>query len=60
MITINNLGEISPIFLTVLLILCLILIELGNDKIKKMLTPFAIVLVFLFAIVAVTDIISKF
>jgi len=59
MIIINNLGQISPIFLTVLLIACLILVEIGNKKIKKMLTPFVIVLVILFGIIATFDIISK-
>jgi hypothetical protein len=59
MITVNNLGQISPIFLTVLLIISLIMIELGNDKIKKMLTPFVAVLIFLFGIIATIDIISK-
>lgn len=60
MITLNSLGQISPIFLTVLLIACLILVELGNKKIKKSLLPFVVVLIVLFMIIAVVDIISKF
>ena len=60
MITLNSLGEISPIFLTVLLIAYLILVELGSKKIKKTLMPFVIVLIVLFMIIAVIDIFSKF
>ena len=60
MITLNSLGEISPIFLTVLLIAYLILVELGSKKIKKTLMPLVIVLIVLFMIIAVRDIISKF
>ena len=60
MITVNSLGQISPIFLTVLLIAYLILIELGNEKIKKTLLPAVVVMIVLFMIIAIVDIFSKF
>lgn len=60
MITLNNLGKISPIFLTLLLIGYLILVELGNEKIKKTLFPFVIVLIIVFLIIAVINVVSKF
>ena len=59
MITLEVVGKISPILLTVLLIGYLILVELGNEKIKKTLLPMIIVLMVVFAIMAVMDIISK-
>jgi hypothetical protein len=59
MITLEHVGETSPILLTVLLIGYLILVELGNERIKKTLLPIVIVLMVVFAITAVMDIISK-
>jgi hypothetical protein len=59
MITLEAVGKISPILLTVLLIGYLILVELGNEKMKKTLLPLIIVLMVVFAIMAVMDIISK-
>jgi len=59
MITLNEIGEISPILLTLLLIGYLILAELGNKKIKKTLLPILIALIIVFLIIAVMDIISK-
>jgi hypothetical protein len=59
MITLEEVGSVSPIFLTVLLIGYLILVELGNSKIKKTLLPLIIVLMVVFAIMAVMDIIKK-
>jgi hypothetical protein len=59
MITLEKIGEISPILLTVVLIGYLILVELGNDRIKRELIPLIIVLMVAFAIMAVIDIISK-
>jgi O-antigen ligase len=59
MITLGEVGKISPIFLTVLLIGYLILVELGHEKIKKALIPLVIVLIAVFLIIAVVDIISK-
>ncbi|MFH1310797.1 MAG: hypothetical protein ABIH65_00120 [Nanoarchaeota archaeon] len=60
MITLNNVGDISPIFLTVLLIGYLILAELGGKKIKKTLFPMIIILLVVFFIIMVIDIASKF
>jgi hypothetical protein len=59
MITLEEVGEISQILLTVLLIGYLILVELGNNKIKKTLLPLIVVLMAVFAIMAVMDIIKK-
>ena len=59
MITLGIIGKISPIFLTVLLIGYLILVELGNEKIKKALVPLIVVLIIVFVIIAVMDIVSK-
>lgn len=58
MITFQELGNISPIFLTVLLIVALLLVELGNSRLKKLLLPFVIVLLGVFVIVAVLNVIS--
>ena len=60
MITLSSIGDISPIFLTVLLIIYLILAELGNKKIKESLLPLIIALMMVFLIIAAIDIISKF
>ena len=60
MITLSSIGDISPIFLTVLLIIYLILSELGGEKIKKSLLPLIIALIMVFLIIVAVDIISKF
>ena len=59
MITLEVVGKISPILLTVLLIGYLILVELGNEKIKKTLLPLIIVMMVVFALMAIMDIVSK-
>ncbi len=59
MITLSEIGKVSPILLTLLLIGYLILTELGDKKIKKTLLPFIIVLIALFVLIATMDIISK-
>ena len=59
MLTLETVGTISPILLTVLLIGYLILIELGRENIKKTLLPQVIVLMIIFVIMAIMDIISK-
>jgi hypothetical protein len=59
MLTLETVGKVSPILLTVLLIGYLIIVELGNAKIKKTLLPLIIVLIVVFAIMAIMDIISK-
>lgn len=58
MIISNNLGTLSPIILSVLLIAYLILFELGNEKIRHALRPFVIVLTAVFFISALLEIIS--
>jgi hypothetical protein len=60
MITLDKLGEISPIFLTVLLIIYLIIVELGNKKIKKALFPFVLVLAIVFLIIAVISVYTTY
>jgi len=60
MITLNNLGQISPIILSVLLIAYLIIVELGNEKIKKTLKPIIIVLIIIFLIIAAISIYSTY
>ena len=60
MITLSSVGKISPIFLTVLLIIYLILAELGNKKIKESLLPLIIALMMVFLIILVLDVIAKF
>ncbi len=52
-------GVISPIVLSVLLIIYLMIIELGNEKIKKILIPIVIVFMALFSIVFIQNIASK-
>ena len=59
MLTLETVGTISQILLTVLLIGYLILIELGRENIKKTLLPQVIVLMIIFVIMAIMDIISK-
>ena len=58
MIVFKNLVSISPIFLTVALIVFLILVELGNKKIRSALLPLVIVLMIIFLIVATLSVIS--
>jgi len=60
MITLQKLGEISPIFLTVLLIIYLIIVELGNKKIKNALMPFVVVLAIAFMILAVISVYTTY
>lgn len=59
MINFSDIDSISPIFLSVLLIIYLIIAELGNPKVKKTLLPFIVILIVIFAIIAVIDVISK-
>ena len=59
MIALESVGKISPIFLTVLLIIYLIIAELGSNKVKKSLKPIIIVLIIIFLIVAIIDVLSK-
>lgn len=52
-------GVVSPIVLSVLLIIYLMTVELGSPKIKKLLIPVIIVLGIIFAIVFIQNIASK-
>lgn len=60
MITLNDIGDISPIFLTVILMTYLILAELGHRRIRENLMPVIIALMIVFIIIAVSNIISQF
>jgi SNF family Na+-dependent transporter len=56
MINLQAATEISPIFLTVTLIIYLIIVELGNEKMKKALMPFVIILTIIFVIFAAASV----
>ena len=60
MIILSKLGVISPIFLTVLLIAYLMIVELGNEKIKEALRPIVIVLIVIFLIIAIISILATY
>ncbi len=60
MITLYKIGEISPIFLTVLLIIYLMIIELGNKRIRHALMPFVVVLAIVFMILALMSVYSTY
>ncbi|MEK6935318.1 MAG: hypothetical protein AABW67_00865 [Nanoarchaeota archaeon] len=59
MIISNSIGLLTPIVLSVLLIVYLMMIELGHKKIKNALLPFIISLIAIFVIIVVQDVISK-
>jgi hypothetical protein len=59
MIILELTRKISPIFLTVILIVYLMIAELGSEKIKKDLFPLLAVLLAVFSVVVVQDIMSK-
>jgi len=52
MIIPNNPGSLSPIVFSVITLIALIIYELGNDKIKKTMLPFVIILITVFLIIA--------
>ncbi|MCK5449901.1 hypothetical protein KAI32_03475 [Candidatus Pacearchaeota archaeon] len=52
-------GVISPIALSVLLIIFLIILELGSEKTKKIFLPIIVALFVAFGAVFVTNILSK-
>ena len=57
---VGSLGAVvSPIALSVLLIVYLMIVELGSVRVKKILLPIIIVLMVLFAVVFVQNIASK-
>ena len=60
MITLAKVGEISSIYLTVLLIIYLIIVELGNRRIKKALMPFVVVLAIVFMIIAIISVYTTY
>ena len=60
MINFGIAGEISPIFLTVTLIIYLIIVELGTTKMRKALFPFVIALTIVFAIFAIASIYTTY
>jgi hydrogenase-4 membrane subunit HyfE len=60
MITYSNVEGISPIILSVLLIAYLMIVELGNEKTKKVFKPFIIVLIVIFSILAFKSIYSTY
>lgn len=60
MITMEQVGQISPIFLTVTLMIYLILAELGHERIRKNLFPIIIALMAVFVVIAAMNIISQF
>lgn len=60
MITLIKIGEISPILLTVLLIVYLIIVELGNRKVRNALLPFVVVLAIIFMILAVISVYNTY
>ncbi len=60
MITLAKIGEISPIFLTVLLIIYLIIVELGSKKIRNALMPLVVVLAIAFMILAVISVYTTY
>lgn len=60
MISLQAATEISPIFLTVTLIIYLIIVELGNEKMKKALFPFVLVLTIIFVIFAAVSVYNTY
>ena len=56
MINLGIAGKISPIFLTITLIIYLIIVELGSPKMKKALLPFVIALTLAFIIFAIASV----
>ena len=60
MIILSEIGKISPIFLTVLLIIYLVIVELGSKKIRNALMPFVVVLAIAFMILAVMSVYTTY
>ena len=56
MIISGAIGNLSPAILSVVLIAYLMFVELGNQRMRKALMPFVIVLTIIFVIVAVTSV----
>lgn len=60
MIIFEQPGIVNSIALTVTLLIYLIMSELGNEKLKKALMPFIVVLLAVFAIVAFLSIYATY
>ena len=59
MIALSSISKISPIYLTVTLIIYLMIVELGHEKIRKSLFPAVIALIAVFLIVAVLSVYNQ-
>jgi len=59
MIVLKIISKLSPIALSILLIIYLMIIELGNKKMKKALLAYVIALMAIFAIIVFQNIASK-
>jgi hypothetical protein len=59
MIISNIIGKLSPMVLSVLLIIYLMIIELGNKKMKKALLAYVIALMAIFAVIVFQNIAGK-
>ncbi|MDD5192279.1 MAG: hypothetical protein PHH54_01100 [Candidatus Nanoarchaeia archaeon] len=60
MIALNDFESLSPILLTVVLIIYLIVIELGNKRTRKALLPFVIILAIIFFTIAIRSIYATY
>ncbi|HNZ52352.1 MAG TPA: hypothetical protein PLU55_04880 [Candidatus Pacearchaeota archaeon] len=60
MITLSKIGEVSPIFLTVLLIIYLMIVELGSRRTRNALMPLVIILAIAFMILAVISVYTTY
>jgi flagellar biosynthesis/type III secretory pathway M-ring protein FliF/YscJ len=60
MITLSKIGEVSPIFLTVLLIIYLMIVELGNRRTRNALMPLVVILAIAFMILAVISVYTTY
>jgi hypothetical protein len=58
MIYLPQTGNVNPIILSLILIFYLLLVELGNKKMKKILMPTVITLTIVFLGMAITDIVN--
>ena len=59
MIILNGTDSLSPIGLSLLLIVYLMIIELGSKKMKKALLAYVIALMAIFAVIVFQNIVSK-
>jgi predicted nucleic acid-binding protein len=60
MITFQNLGNISTIYLSVVALAYLMMVELGSERIRKALFPFVVVLIIVFIIVAAASVYATY